>query len=329
MQKINLPDGRFVEVPDDITREQAIDLQNLLASEYPDNYSPYRPDPETSLSGDALEVIKGIPRGLASTFLSAGEGINNLFDTGNDNDLGVYLRDLQQALNESTIGPSEGYEDRFSSKLGQGLGSFASFMIPGTLAAKTAGLAGKAAKVSETLTKAGKSTDEISKAVRKVYRPQTYSTLALAMPVGIAEQGRNIREAEALGEDVSGGQELFAEILGAGIGASEILAPQRLLRSIDKATAARLRVPQRLVEALQTGGVEGLQEMTAGILQDVVSRGVYSDKLPIGDSALDDATVGGATGFIADLFLRGIAGRKSLGSQYELEKETEARQQED
>ena len=54
MQKINLPDGRFVEVPDDITREQAIDLQNLLASEYPDNYSPYRPDPETSLSGDAV-----------------------------------------------------------------------------------------------------------------------------------------------------------------------------------------------------------------------------------------------------------------------------------
>ena len=329
MQRINLPDGRFVEVPDDITREQAIDLQNLLASEYPDNYSPYQPDPETSLSGDALEVIKGIPRGLASTFLSAGEGINNLFDSGNDNDLGVYLRDLQQSLNESSIGPSEGYEDRFSSKLGQGLGSFASFMIPGTLAAKTAGLAGKAAKVSENLTKAGKSTADINKAVRKVYRPQTYSTLALAMPVGIAEQGRNIREAEALGEDVSGGQELFAEILGAGIGASEIFAPQRLLRSIDKATAARLRVPQRLVEALQTGGVEGLQEMTAGILQDVVARGVYSDKLPIGESALDDATVGGATGFIADLFLRGIAGRKSLGSQYEFEKETEARQQED
>ena len=69
--------------------------------------------------------------------------------------------------------------------------------------------------------------------------------------------------------------------------------------------------------------------MTAGILQDVVARGVYSDKLPIGDSALDDATVGGATGFIADLFLRGFAGRKSLGSQYEFEKETEARQQEE
>ena len=68
-------------------------------------------------------------------------------------------------------------------------------MIPGTLAAKTAGLAGKAAKVSENLTKAGKSTDQINKAVRKVYRPQTYSTLALAMPVGIAEQCRNIREA--------------------------------------------------------------------------------------------------------------------------------------
>ena len=329
MQRLNLPDGRFVEVPDDITRDQAIDLQNLLAAEYPDFYTPYQPDPETTLSGDALEIIKGIPRGLGSTFLSAGEGIVNLFDSGNDSDLGDYLRDLQQSLNESSIGAAEGYEDRFSSKLGQGLGSFASFLVPGTLVAKTAGLAGKAAKVSDNLAKAGRSTADINKAVRKIYRPQTYSTLGLALPVGIAEQGRNIREAERLGEDVSGGQELFAEILGAGIGASEIFAPQRLLRSIDKATAARLRVPQRLIEAVQTGGVEGLQEMTAGILQDVVARGVYSDKLPIGDSALDDATVGGATGFIADLFLRGIAGRKSLGSQYEFEKETEARQQEE
>ena len=98
MQRLNLPDGRFVEVPDDITRDQAIDLQNLLATEYPDFYTPYQPDPETTLSGDALEIIKGIPRGLGSTFLSAGEGIVNLFDSGNDSDLGDYLRDLQQSL---------------------------------------------------------------------------------------------------------------------------------------------------------------------------------------------------------------------------------------
>ena len=56
---------------------------------------------------------------------------------------------MQQSLNESSIGAAEGYEDRFSSKLGQGLGSFASFLVPGTLVAKTAGLAGKAAKVSD------------------------------------------------------------------------------------------------------------------------------------------------------------------------------------
>ena len=177
MQRLNLPDGRFVEVPDDITRDQAIDLQNLLATEYPDFYTPYQPDPETTLSGDALEIIKGIPRGLGSTFLSAGEGIVNLFDSGNDSDLGDYLRDLQQSLNESSIGAAEGYEDRFSSKLGQGLGSFASFLVPGTLVAKTAGLAGKAAKVSDNLAKAGRSTADINKAVRKIYRPQTYSTL--------------------------------------------------------------------------------------------------------------------------------------------------------
>jgi len=325
MKKINLPDGRFVEVPDDISRDQAINLQNLLASEYPDTYSPYQEEVEPTLGGDLAEIAKGIPRGLASTFISAGEGINNLFDSGNDNELGNYLTGLQEALNESSLGAADGYEDRFSSKLGQGLGSFASFLIPGTAIAKGMGLAGKAAAAQSTLAKAGATNTQIAKAVSRIYRPQTLTTLGLAMPVGIAEQGRNIRQAEALGEDVSAGQELFSEILGAGIGASELIAPTRLLRSIDKATSKQLGVPKRLMDALTTGGVEGLQEMSAGILQDVVSRGVYTDKLPIGDSALDDATVGGATGFIADLLMRGLVGRKPFGNEYQQEQEGEGR----
>ena len=321
MPRINLPDGKYVEFPEDISRERAIELQNQLARDYPEMFDNYEAPVETTLIGDAFEIGKGIPRGLASTFLSAGEGIANLFDAGNDNELGNYFRDLQQSINEGTFAPSEGYEDRFSSKLGQGLGSFASFLIPGTLAAKATGAAGKAASLRATLGKQGKSVKDIEKAVGKLYRPQTYTTLGLALPVGIAEQGRNIREAEALGEDVSGFKEALAEIAGAGIGATEVFAPTRLLRSVDKATANRLGIPKRLSEAFQTGGFEGLQEMSAGILQDLVSRGLYSEKLPIGDSAFDDLTVGSATGFIGDLLVRGLVGRKTTGNAYLEEQE--------
>ena len=321
MPRINLPDGKYVEFPEDISRERAIELQNQLARDYPQMFDNYEAPIETTLIGDAFEIGKGIPRGLASTFLSAGEGIANLFDAGNDNELGNYFRDLQQSINEGTFAPSEGYEDRFSSKLGQGLGSFASFLIPGTLAAKATGAAAKAASLRATLGKQGKSVKDIEKAVGKLYRPQTYTTLGLALPVGIAEQGRNIREAEAQSEDVSGFKEALAEIAGAGIGATEVFAPTRLLRSVDKATANRLGIPKRLSEAFQTGGFEGLQEMSAGILQDLVSRGLYSEELPIGDSAFDDLTVGSATGFIGDLLVRGLVGRQATGNAYLKEQE--------
>ena len=142
--RYDLPDGRFVNVPDNPDKQYLIRLQNTLAQEYPEFISPYTEPVETTFGGDLAEVAKGIPRGLANTFLSAGEGIANLFDNDNDNAVSNALRNAQQVINESALGPAEGYEERFSTQFGQGLGSFASFLIPGTAAAKLTGLAGRA-----------------------------------------------------------------------------------------------------------------------------------------------------------------------------------------
>ena len=341
MSRFNLPDGKYIDIPSDADRNYYINLQNYLAEQYPNYYTSYKETAETpeepTLGGDLLEVAKGVPRGLASSFLSAGEGIVNLFDVGNDSQAGSYLKGLQQKLNESIVGPDEEYLDRFSTKFGQGLGSFASFLIPGTAAGKALGFAGKAKNIQANLlaaraagnrNKVDELTGVLSDLNKAQLKAQTISAAALAVPVGISQQTEIMEEAKALGEEVGTTQEVISELLGGAIGFSEILAPTRLLQKITKADAAKLSVGERITSALATGGVEALQETMAGIAQDAVARGMYSDEIEIGDSAFDDFTVGGAVGFTADLLLRGIAGRSRIGGTYDLEQEKEARLQE-
>ena len=52
---------------------------------------------------------------------------------------------------------------------------------------------------------------------------------------------------------------------------------------------------------MATGGVEGLQEGVAEIMQDAIAAGVYSENLPVGESVFDSAMTGGAVGAFADL----------------------------
>ena len=149
MAQYRLPDGRILNVDDDITQENAIILQNKLSELYPDYYQPYKEEVRQTFGGHTEELLKGIPRGLAGSFISAGEGVANLFSIGNDSAASKYFQDLQEQLNESSLGVDEGYEEAFSGKLGSGLGSFASYFIPGTIAGKIAGVTGKGLSAKE------------------------------------------------------------------------------------------------------------------------------------------------------------------------------------
>ena len=306
MARYTLPDGRVLDIDlEQLSSEDKVNLQNWLAETYPDNFDRYI---EKDIQGYTAELFKGIPRGGLQTLASSAEGIVNLFDAGNDSEIGNSLRAFQQSLNENKyIGIGEGYEDAFATKLGAGLGSFASFLIPGGLAGKIAGRAGKGLDI----------------AARKslVQRAQTRGAAAVAVPAGVAEQGRNIERARELGEEVGYGQELVSELLGGAIGYTEVYSIERLLRYLPSGYAPV--VNNRLGSAFVLGGMEGLQEATAGLLQDAVARGIYSEELPIGESALDDFTVGGAVGFIADLVLRNRM--SGFNSDYVREQEQEAR----
>ena len=316
MAVYRLPDGRYLTVDDNATREELISINNQLAELYPDYYQPFKEEVERTLGGNLLEVAKGIPRGFLQSTLSMGEGAVNIFDAGNDSVVGDQLREWQKNLNESSyIGVGEGYEDAFSSKLGGGLGSFASFFVPGSLAAKAAGYTGKGLSAADKL---------------KRSQDVAFKTAAsLGITAGIAEQGRNIDFARERGENVNFAQEVVSEILGGAIGASEVLSLQRLFKYIPKGSGNVLKIPERLGEALKTGTAEAIQEAGAALAQDAVARGIYSDELPIGESFMDDLTVGGAVGFLADLALRGPMHKSGVGSDYMREEERKVREYRD
>ena len=193
-----LPDGRLVEIPDNLTEGQLQWLdQNLFNT--PTQQVPEAPEGWSPIES-LQEVVKGVPRGFASGFLSSAEGIVSLFDRGNDSPIIDSIQNMKRSLREdSFLAPDEGMEDAWSTKIGEGLGSFATFATP-TALVKGLGLAGKAANLSAL-----------------------GAGLGLAGTSGVSQQADFIRASRAKGIDVSTKSEVLGELAGLGIGFSEML----------------------------------------------------------------------------------------------------------
>ena len=245
---------------------------------------------QTSILGQVGEFVKAIPRGAAGLALDVPTGIVGLFDIGNDSNLYKGLEGLQDKLRQDSILAGDpAYADKFSTKLGEGVGSFGPFL--------GAGLAGRA------LTK-------VPGAAKGLLSPTFTAPAALAVPTGIAAQGDRLQMAREMGEDVSGLAETTAELFGGVIGLTEVLPIANILGKVHK--NAPLSAKEKLVSALQSGAAEGGQEVAASILQDLTARGLYSDELPIGESMFEEFTIGGIIGGAADLVVSSMAGKKAV-----------------
>ena len=119
-----------------------------------------------------------------------------------------------------------------------------------------------------------------------------------------------------MGEEVGGGAETISELIGGVIGITEVLPIAGILGKFPKRSMTP-DIKERIMSALRAGTEEGAQEALAGIAQDLTARGLYSDKLPIGESILDEFTIGGIIGFGADGQIRGSAdaGANGVGTQ--------------
>ena len=306
MPILNLPDGKVLNIPTGISEAEANQLLNELAERYPEQYALTQ---ERTPLGHLAEIGKGIPRGFLSGFASAGEGLANLFDTDNDNIISQGLRGFQDSLDESFLGTNEAYRDSYSAKLGQGLGSFATFFTPG-LALKAAGLGGKTvAQIPELSKIAG--VPFLGKTLRGApRRVETLGAAAIAVPMGISEQGQRLEQARKEGEEVGTVREFISELGGAGIGLTELLPVERLLKGVRASSAMRFELLPALASALGQGVAEGGQEVLASVMQDAVARGLYNPNQEIAGSLWDELTVGGGVGAIADFFMSAIGGRR-------------------
>ena len=248
---------------------------------------------QTTALGQVGEFAKAIPRGAAGLALDVPTGIVGLFDIGNDSNLYKGLEGLQDKLREDSILAGDpAYADKFSTKLGEGIGSFGPFL--------GAGMVGRA------LAKA-------PGAAKGLLSPMNTLPAALAVPTGIAAQGDRLQMARDMGEDVSGLTETTAELFGGVIGLTEIAPIANILGKVHK--NAPLSTKEKLVSALQSGAAEGGQEVAASILQDLTARGLYSEELPIGESMFEEFTIGGIIGGAADLVVSSMAGKKAVGKK--------------
>jgi hypothetical protein len=326
---VRLPNGLLIKgVPDNITQEELVDSlrgagYNLseLGIEAP---VPETPEPERTVLGQVGETFKGVGRGFAGAFLSAGEGLaeladaatnvvglKGLIDTGEENELVKASRAGRDWINNSALGVDPNYSDAWFTKFGEGVGSMASFLTPAA-GLRALGAAGKA-------TRLGMGTRELGTAA------------TLATGAGAGDQAQRIAAARAQGLDVSQGQEDAAIALGGIIGLSEIAPIAQILKRVPSniTPVDKSRILDLLQRSIRGGAEEAVQEAGAGLLQDLTEKGVYNENLPIGQSFWDDLTVGGAVGAFTDFVVNAAAGRRSfMTTEAQREYEAKARERE-
>jgi hypothetical protein len=276
-----------------------------------------------------LELGKAVTRGLGGALLSSAAGLaeladvvtdrlgfEDLIDSGQDNEL-IRLADAGQEALQETLGASEPYRDLWFTKFGEGVGSIGSFFLPTGILGAAGRAAGLAAKTTTGLQKAG--------------------TRATAVGFGANEQADRIEQARLRGVEISEDQE-DASIVGGGfVGISEVLTPLAVLKKIKKLKDPKLndQAFNPIRSAIKTGTLEGVQEVTASLMQDAIQYGIYDENVPFGESMWDDFTIGAASGVLVDAITTGMFNRRSrLSREIELDREklireTEERERED
>lgn len=321
MPIFNLPDGRQYYAPENPTDEQRLKVFAELAEMFPEEYGDLL-DEYRTVGGRIAETAKAIPRGLIGSFAGSLQGLAGLLTPGYESEAERDLAAFQSRLNEESIfAPDSAYRDLYSTKIGEGLGSVASYLVPGG-AAKLLG-----ASATGTAAKA--------------------SALALAGTGGAGEQAQRIQLQRDIGEAVTGGEEMAALLAGTGIGLTEMIPVNRLLKKagtfdpekgsalldifarINKkdAVAGKLSddIARLLKGAVQQGAYEGLQESLAGIAQDAASM-IYDEDVDIGESFLEDLFVGGGVGAIADPLIEALGGRRTVANKIYRDRERRLRE---
>ena len=246
------------------------------------------------------DFLGGVGTGIASTPLLAAEGAAglayaiapDLFPSIEESDVVEFSRAARQDV-QAFIG-GDAQSDAYG--VGNALGSFATFLIPGV---------GGAALAAKGLATTGKVLG-------------WGGTGTLAVGAGAGEQVESILAAqERFGKEIPELDKRLSIIMGGGVGLTEI-APLRIplgmiAAKLSKKTvtaAQKNQILRRVGNVFLAGGAEGAQEAIAGVLQDLISKNMYDPSLEIGESWASDLGYGGSAGAIFQGILQATIGRR-------------------
>jgi len=159
---LEAPNGKtyHIEGPEGASREEVI--QAILAR-----------DPgaavEPTVLGYAKEAVKAIPRGFMSGLEQAATGAAALLPEEYEKPVVAKAQELAERFSPTA---APGYEDAITTKLGEGLGSMGTFIVPGGLPARTlmAGAMG-AGEARQRAQQAGATPEQISEATAQGILP--------------------------------------------------------------------------------------------------------------------------------------------------------------
>ena len=179
------------------------------------------------------------------------------------------------ATAKAPFAAAPGYEDTIPRKFGEAAGSTLPFFLAGPL-----GLAGRIA--------------------------------GRGLGIG-AGAGTQVEKSAA--EGATEGEQTVATVLGAGVGATEMYAPLRILKRIGEPIAAGATA--LIKRALMAGGEEAAQEAAAQAAQNLISKGIYKPEQEIIEQVGESAAYGGAVGALAQGLLDLALGRRGRGASSE------------
>lgn len=292
--------GGIINFPDDFSAQ---DMKTYLDTKYPRSSAPA---PAAAQESDSSSISDRIAYGLGRSVFDVPGGIASLMYPASKEEetwggqFSKYMRERgERNLN---IDPTK--TPTTSQELAQGVGGLLGFIIPGTAAMKTAQGLGAGVKLARGVGLA--------------------TGAGTGAAVGAEARSERIRQQLASGMDISEEEQLAAQRGSALVGTLEAAPLGRFLKPLNvilsKVPASKAAVVEKILEnrlskIIGTGTQEGVQEAVAGVLDDLVERGVYNPDVKIGQDILSNAGTGAFAGSLLEGVIQVAAGRKLRGAR--------------
>lgn len=259
------------------------------------------PTPDTPAGPDESGILGRLAYGFGTGLTNIPGGIASLIypaEEAAQTTAGQFSEEARKYL-EETLGIDPTKDPTAAQQAAQALGSVASFLVPGSAAAKGAAFAGRTAAAAG--------------------RVGTATAAAQGVALGAEARSEKIRNQIASGMEISEEDQLAAQRLDGLIGSLEaapigrFFGPITTLLSkvpVAKAPIVEQIVKSRLARITKAGIAEGAQEVASGIANDLVEYGVYNPNVEIGQDLLSNAGTGAFAGSFVEGLVQLAAGRK-------------------